>query len=263
MSSELSTERQAGTLLLKISDPATRNALSPQVYAAGIEALSVAASDDAVRCVVLQGDGPHFCSGGNLQRIGATRGLGRSEGGAVQAQAIDRFAALVQELHSFPKPVIAAVEGYAAGGGFSLALACDLIVAAEDARFVMSYGRVGLSPDGGGSWQLARRLPRALALRLLWLAEPQGAEQMRQWGLVHAVVPSGQAVTEALRLAARLGEMAPNALASAKQLVDGALHCTLDEQLAQERAHFIENLFDENTAEGLQAFAEKRPPRFR
>lgn len=263
MPSELLTERQAGTLVLTLSDPATRNALSPQVYAAGIEALGVAASDPDVRAVVLRGDGANFCSGGNLQRIAGVRAAGELEGRPAQGEAIDRFAALVEELRSFPKPVIAAVEGHAAGGGFALALACDLIVAADDARFAMSYGRVGLSPDGGASWQLARRLPRPLALRLLWLAESLGAAQLFEWGLVHAVVPPGQATAEALQLAARLARMAPNALASAKALVDAAGECGLSAQLAEEREHFLDNLFHDNAGEGLAAFAEKRPPQFR
>ena len=100
------------------------------------------------------------------------------------------------------------MEGFAAGGGMSLALACDLIVAAADARFVMSYGRIGLTPDGGGSWHLARALPRALALELLWLATPIGAPRLHELGLVNRVTDKGQALNEALALATRLSAMA-------------------------------------------------------
>jgi len=259
MSSELLTEREGATLILTLSDPATRNTLSPQIYAAGIEALSVAESNDEVRCVVLRGDGAHFCSGGNLQRLAHNRSIGPDE----QRQSVDRFHSLIEALRTFPKPVIAAVEGYAAGGGFSLALACDLIVAAQDAKFVMSYARAGLSPDGGSTWHLAQQLPRALALQAIWLAEPLSPQQLLQFGLVNRVTDSGQALPEALRLAERLATMAPNALACVKELVNGAPQRRLREQLDAEREHFVANLFDANGAEGLQAFFEKRSPRFR
>jgi enoyl-CoA hydratase/carnithine racemase len=258
MPSELLTERQDRTLVLTISDPATRNTLSPQVYDAGIEALETAESDDGVRCVVLRGDGAHFCSGGNLQRLAHTRTIGPHE----QQASVGRFHGFIEALRAFPKPVIAAAEGAAAGGGFSLALACDLIVAAEDATFTMSYARAGLSPDGGGSFHLAQALPRALVLQMLWLAEPLGARALHGLGLVHRVTDSGQALAEALRVAERLGAMAPNAIASAKELVNQAPGRRLAEQLDAEREHFVANLFHANGAEGLRAFFDKRPPRF-
>lgn len=259
MTAELRTERRDATLLLTLSDPSARNALSPQVYAAGIEALSVAESEPAVRVVVLQGEGGHFCSGGNLGRLTANRQQGRE----TQRQAIEMFHQFVGALRSFPKPVIAAVEGAAAGGGFSLALACDLIVAAEDARFSLAYGRVGLSPDGGGSWHLARGLPRALALQMLWLGETLTARDLQARGLVNRVTDSGQALIDALHIAGQLAACAPNAVASAKELVNQAAGHSLDEQLDAERDHFLDNLFHDNGAEGLQAFFEKRAPRFR
>lgn len=259
MSSELLTERHDATLVLTISDPATRNTLSPQVYAAGVEALSVAESSDEVRCVVLRGDGAHFCSGGNLQRLSNNRAAGPDG----QRQSIERFHQWVESLRTFPKPVIAAVEGFAAGGGFSLALACDLIVAAEDAKFVMSYARAGLSPDGGGSWHLAQALPRALALEAIWLAEPLTPRALQAHGLVNRVTDSGQALAEALRLAAQLSAMAPNALASAKELLNAARQRGLRDHLDAERDQFVANLFHANGAEGLQAFFDKRKPQFR
>ena len=259
MNSELLTERRGATLVLTLSDPATRNTLSPQACAAGIEALNIAEGNPELRCVVLRGDGAHFCSGGNLQRLSRTRQAGVEE----QAQNMEHFHGFIDALRAFPKPVIAAVEGAAAGGGFSLALACDLIVAAEDARFIMSYGRVGLSPDGGGSWQLANALPRALVLQMVWLAEPLGARQLQALGLVNWVTDSGQALAEALRVADRLAEMAPNALASAKELINQAPSRSLREQLDSERDHFVQNLFHPNGAEGLQAFFDKRAPKFR
>lgn len=260
MPSELLTERIGAVLVMTMSDPATRNTLSQQVIAAGIEALNVAESDPDLRVVVLRGAGGHFCAGGNLQGLLERRRAGPP----AQQQMIEHLHQFVEALRSFPKPVIAAVDGAAAGAGFSLALACDLLVAADDARFVLSYGRIGLSPDAGASWSLMQALPRARVQQLLWLAEPVTAQELAGRGLVAELTASGQSFAGAMRLAERLGAMAPNALASAKELLQQAsAGATLKEQLAAERDHFIANLFHANGAEGLNAFLEKRAPDFR
>jgi enoyl-CoA hydratase/carnithine racemase len=259
MPSELLTSRDGPALILTLSDPATRNTLSPQVYTAGVEALNMAESDDGVRAVIVRGDGEHFCGGGDLNRITRVR----QEGPEAQAQSIGQFHQLIESLRAFPKPTIAAVEGFAAGGGMSLALACDLVVAAADAKFVMSYSKVGLTPDGGSTWHLARSLPRALALELIWLATPVKADRLHALGLVNRVTDKGQALAEALAIAAQLAAMAPNAVAGAKELVARATHSPLTEHLRAEQQQFITNLFHDNGAEGLKAFFEKRPPRFR
>ncbi len=258
MASQMLTERRGSTLVLTLSDPATRNSLSPQASAAALEALDRAEADPEVRCVVLRGDGDHFCGGGNLPRL-----LGVRDGSPEpQLQSMQLLNGFVEALIGLPKPVIAAVEGFAAGAGVGLVLACDLVVAAEDARFVLSYGRVGLSPDAGGSWQLARRLPRALAMRMLWLPTPQDARDWQRLGLVNEVVDHGHALPQALQLGEQLAAMAPNALASAKQLMREALLSPLGEQLDRERDHFVRNLFHANGGEGIRAFLDKRKPRF-
>jgi enoyl-CoA hydratase/carnithine racemase len=141
-------------------------------------------------------------------------------------------------------------------------LACDLIVAAQNARFMLSHARIGLSPDGGATWSLTRALPRQLVQRWIWLAEPITADELKACGLVALVAPAGQALELAMALAERLAAMAPNALRSGKTLVCGAFGQTLEQQLGAEREHFIRNLFHANGGEGLQAFFEKREPRF-
>ncbi len=258
MASQMYSVQQGPALVLTLSDPATRNSLSPQASAAGLEAMERAASDPEVRCVVLRGDGDHFCGGGNLPRL-----LGVRDGSPeVQHESMRLLHAFVESLVLCPKPVIAAVEGFAAGAGVGLVLACDLVVAAEDAQFVLSYGRVGLSPDAGATWQLARRLPRAAALHMLWLPKPQPARQWEALGLVNEVVDHGHALPRALALAEALAAMAPNAVASAKQLMNEAVLSPLREQLDRERDHFVRNLFHANGGEGIRAFLDKRPPRF-
>lgn len=245
-------------MVLTISGPSSRNTLSEQVFAAGIEALDTAESDATVRCIVLRGDGGHFSAGGNLQQLRANR---KAEP-EVQGSMLQGFHDFVEALRTCTKPVIASVEGAAAGGGFSLALACDLIVAADDAKFIMAYGRIGLSPDGGATWQLMQRLPRNLALQMLWLSEPVTSQQLHAHGIVNWVTGSGGALTQALEIADRLALCAPNAIASAKNLINQWPERSLAQQLDAERAHFLDNLFHANGAEGLQSFLDKRPPRF-
>ena len=258
MSSELHTERRGSTLVLTVSDPASRNSLSEQVYAAGIEALGVAESDSTVRAIVLRGDGAHFSAGANLSRLKQNREASPE----IQGETLQAFHDFVEALRVTPKPVIAAVEGAAAGGGFSLALACDLVVAAADARIALSDGRIGLSPDGGITWQLMQRLPRGVVLQWIWLGEPVPVPELHALGLVNWVTDSGQAFAKALEIADRLAACAPNALASAKDLVNQWPQRTLAEQAALERTQFLDNLFHPNSAEGLAAFAAKRPPAF-
>ena len=259
MSAELRTERQDRTLVLTLADRDTRNALSEQITAAGVEALSVAESSEEVRCVIITGAEGNFCSGGNLQQLSENSRLGPE----VQTQRLDRFHRLIEAIRTFPKPVIAAVEGAAAGGGCSLALACDLVVASRDARFSLAYNRIGLSPDGGATWQLMQALPRALVTQLIWLSEPVTAEQLHLHGLVNRVTDKGQALAQALDIAQRLADLAPNALASSKELLNQWPSRSLPQQLDAERDSFVDNLLHPNAAEGIAAFFEKRAPRYR
>lgn len=256
MSAQLLSTSQGRTMVLTLSNPGHRNALGPEMYAAGVEALSVAESNPEVRSVVLTGEGAMFCAGGDLNRLQANRVLPPE----VQAQSIEHLHNWVEAIRTFPKPVIAAVEGAAAGAGFSLALACDFIVAASDAVFVMAYSNVGLSPDGGASWSLARALPRPLVNELLMTGERIHAPRLQALGLVNRLSDPGRALDEALALAERLNQRAPNVLSSVKELVNEAPHATLTQQLAQERMHFVRNLHHPNAGIGIAAFLAKQAP---
>jgi len=252
-------ERRLGRVLeLTMDNPAQRNALTPDTSQTLTRLLRLAHDDAGIGAIVLRGEGEHFCAGGNLQRLQRVR----HEQPEVQAASMEHFHGWIEAIRTCPKPVIGAVEGWAAGGGCSLALACDLIVAAEDAKFIMSYGRIGLSPDGGASWHLARLLPRAAALKMLWLPEPKDARQWLEWGLLSELAPPGQALTVALALAGRLAGMAPNAVASVKELIATAPERELRPHLDAERDHFVRNLFHPNGAEGIASFLDKRPARF-
>jgi enoyl-CoA hydratase/carnithine racemase len=259
MTAQLKSHSVGQTLVLTLSNPEHRNALGPEIYSAGVEALNVAESNPDVLSVVLTGEGAHFSAGGNLNRLLANRAQPPEH----QAQSIEGLHNWIETIRTFPKPVLAAVEGAAAGAGFSLALACDFLVAAQDSVFVMAYSSVGLSPDGGGSWHLARALPRALVSQILMLGDKLSAQQLQQSGLANLVSAKGEALNQALALAERLNQRAPNALASIKELIGAASQQDLFAQLPMEKQHFVNNLHHPNAGIGIQAFLNKEVPHYK
>ena len=195
MACEILSERLDGTLLLRLSDPANGNSLTTQACAAAIEALDSAEADADVRCVLVLGEGDQFCAG----MTGTP-------------EALDIF---VETLRALGKPVVAAVEGQASGAGCALALGCDFIVAAADARFSLFADAAGSS----AARHALRALPRALAMRLLCSAQPLTAAEWQAHGLVTEVVESGTTLARSLARATQLAALAPNALARAKLLL--------------------------------------------
>lgn len=259
MSGSIKSHSIGATMVLTLSNPEHRNALGPEMYAAGVEAITAADGNPDVRSIIITGEGAHFCAGGNLQRL-----LGnRQRPPQVQADSIEGLNSWIESVRACSRPVLAAVEGACAGAGFSLALACDFLVAAQNSVFVMAYANVGLSPDGGSSWNLARSLPRATAMQLLMGGERIGADRLQQLGMVNRVTEPGQALAQALALAESLNAKAPNALASIKELANDAGANSLHRHLQQEREHFVRNLHHANGGEGIQAFLEKRSPHYR
>ena len=256
MPAQLQATREGQTLVLTLSNPELRNDIDPVMYAAGIEALNVAESSTEVRSVVITGAAGMFCSGANLLRLQANRQVDPQ----VQAQSIEGLHSWIETIRTYPKPVIAAVEGAAAGAGFSLALACDMVVAARNAVFVMADSSVALSPDGGASWSLAQALPRQLATEILMCGDRIAAERLHALGVVNRLAEPGSALTMALALAEQLNARAPNVLASIKELVGDAPHNLLSTHLASERDHFVKNLHHANAGTGIAAFLDKRTP---
>lgn len=245
-------------MILTLRNPEHHNALDPVMYAAGIEALGVAERSADIRSVIITGADGIFCAGGSLDRLLANR----QQHPDVQAQSIEGLHHWIETIRTYPKPVIAAVEGPAAGAGFSLALACDMIVAARNAVFVMAYSNVALSPDGGASWSLVYGLSRQMAAEILMCGDRLGAERLHALGLVNRLAEAGGALDAALTLAQQLNARAPNALASIKELINDAPHATLTQHLNHERDHFVKNLHHPNAGAGIQAFLDKRVPRY-
>lgn len=255
---ELRQERQGRVLLLTIDDPATRNALTPEVYRGGREAMALAASDPSIGAVVLTGAGPSFCSGGNLAGIGARRASGE-EG---IRKGIEELHDFIRAIRETPVPVIAAVEGWAAGAGFSLALACDMMVAAREARFMLAYVKVGLSPDGGATASLARMLPRQILSEIAMEGGPVTAERLYALGLVNEMTETGGALAAAMTRAERLAAGPRDAIGTIKGLISSGQVLSFSDQLDRERDGFARNAVAPDAGEGIKAFLEKRAPRF-
>jgi 2-(1,2-epoxy-1,2-dihydrophenyl)acetyl-CoA isomerase len=210
------------------------------------------------RALVITGAGRGFCAGQDLADLDFTPGAMTNLGAL-----IDRyFNPLVRRLQASPLPVIAAVNGIAAGAGANLAMACDLIVAARSASFVQAFVKIGLVPDSGGTWLLPRRVGEARALGLALTGDKLGAEQAEAWGLVWKVVEDDQLQSAALKLASQLAQQPAKAIAAIKHAIRAAANNTLDQQLDLERDVQRELGDSHDYAEGVAAFKEKRPPRF-
>ena len=251
-------EVDGSVMSLILSNPGSRNAMSPSIYSAGLAAIERASTDPAIRAVLIYGADGFFCAGGNLNRL-----LGnRERDPSIQRDSIDQMHGWIRALRQCPKPIIAAVEGAAAGAGFSVALACDLIVADRDARFVMAYSRVGLSPDGGASAALSMALPPQRAFAVLALAEPISADELKRSGIVHEVAQPGTTIARGLELARRLADGPTGVYGRIKQLLVTGRREPLVTLLDAERDAFVTSLFDSDAAEGISAFLAKRPPRF-
>jgi enoyl-CoA hydratase/carnithine racemase len=251
--------RHGRVLELVLANPAQRNALTPEISRALARALWLAHEDEGIGAVVLRGEGEHFCAGGNLKSLAELRATGRRQALVERIGAVNELA---RALRGTAKPVIAAVEGHAAGAGFSVALGCDLVVAAANATFTLAYVRVGVNPDGGGSWFLARALPPQLASELALTARPIQAERLAAHGVVYRVVEPGRAREEALAWTAEIASGATLAIGRTKRLLEEAAQQPLSAQLERERESFAESFFGPEGGEGVAAFLEKRKASF-
>ncbi|KGJ01614.1 oxepin-CoA hydrolase, alternative type [Paracoccus sphaerophysae] len=245
-------------LVVVNTNPARRNALTSGFYAGLRAALAQAAAEPRIGAVVLTGAEGFFCAGGDLTMLMNAPRMAESE----RRHHIADLAALVGAILDCPRPVIAAVEGGAAGAGFSLAMACDLIVAAEDAGFTASYINAGLVPDGGLTGSLMGALPPALAAELCLSGRPVAAARLHTLGAINAVVPSGQALAAAEDIAARLASGPAVAQAAIKGLIVNARRVLMDRQLEAEITPMAAALAAPEAAEGIAAFLGKRSPDF-
>jgi 2-(1,2-epoxy-1,2-dihydrophenyl)acetyl-CoA isomerase len=258
MSDTLRVERTGAILRLVLNRPAAYNALEAEMVNAFASSLAAAACDDGVRGVVITGAGKAFCAGGDLNWMLASP---QGPGAAVHLLAA-RFHLAVIDIRRMAKPVIAAVNGVAAGGGFSLALACDFRVMAESAVLRQAYTTSGLSLDGGGSFALPRLVGYARALEIATFDPPIAARQALEWGLATKVVADGAVVDEAVALAERIAAGSLHSYGLTKRLLDGSFGTPLEVQLEHEREGIAACAAHPDGQEGMRAFAAKRKPSF-
>ncbi|GAA3808963.1 crotonase/enoyl-CoA hydratase family protein [Streptomyces chiangmaiensis] len=248
---DVRTRRAGTTLVITIDRPQARNSVNASVAALLAQALDELETDPGLRAGVLTGAGGTFSAGMDLKA--ALRGEspnvpGRGFGGVTEAERT--------------KPLIAAVEGWAVGGGFELALACDLIVAAEDAHFGLPEVKRGLIAAGGGVIRLPKRIPYHFAMEFLLTGEPVSGRRAGELGLANRVVPAGQAESEALKLAEQLAANAPLALAAVKTLTRAAEGVPEADAFATQRTLMDKLMATDDVREGMTAFAERRAPQW-
>lgn len=253
-------ERDGAVLTLHLNRPERLNALNVELGRALVEALGRAASDHSTRVVVLTGAGRGFCAGGDLAvlRDARSRNAGHELEGLLRAGK-----EIAMAICTMPKPVIAAVNGPAAGAGMNLALACDLRIASDQATFGETFARVGLFPDFGGTYFLPKIVGAAKAAELFYIAEMISAAEAERLGIVNRVVPEAKFMEEAKKFAARLAAGPPMAIRAIKHALFGAEREELEHALDSEIQQQVECFLSADCAEGLDAFSAKREPQFR
>jgi 2-(1,2-epoxy-1,2-dihydrophenyl)acetyl-CoA isomerase len=254
--SDLTVEIADGVATVTLDRPDALNALTVALKEELRSAFAELAADDDVRAIVLTGAGRAFCAGQDLRERLQPEALPLAD--EIRA----RYNPLLLAMRRVPKPIVAAVNGIAAGAGASLAFACDVRIAADDASFLLAFGRVGLIPDSGATWLLPRLVGASKASELALTAEPLSARDAERFGLVARVVPGPDLPVAAHALAERLANGAPLANALTKEALDRAWDAGLEEQIEIEADFQGRAGATADHAEGLAAFLERRPPRF-
>ena len=258
MESTLRVVKEDRVAVVTLNRPAAYNAVNNELLEALAENLVALSLDETVGAVIITGEGKAFCAGGDLKAIQAFP-LGMSQG--VYALATF-FHQAVQEIRRTTKPVIAAINGVAAGGGFSLALSCDFRVMAKSAVLRQAYTSSGLSLDGGASFVLPRLLGLARAMEIVAFDKPISSAQALDWGLVTEVVEDGQALEGAKTMASTLTKRSLHAFGVCKGLMADTFDTGLEVQLNKERIGIAECVAHRDGQEGIRAFVEKRSPVF-
>ncbi len=253
-------EKHEGVAVITLNRPDRMNALIPEMTQEIAQCLDEARADEDVRVVVITGAGKGFCAGADMAKL--ARRAGGEAPGRVGRRDLDLMGDWALKLHEFEKPSVAAVNGVAAGGGVSLALACDICIASDAARFVPAFTRRGVAPDAGASYFLPRRVSLARACALVFTGDPITAPEAERLGLVDVVVPHEQLLPAALELARKIARGAPLAMIMAKRALQRG--ATSDLRSALEFESFAQRLLfqTEDFREGVGAYLEKREPKF-
>jgi len=253
-------ETRDNVAVITLNRPAKLNAFNDALHRELRDALDAAASDNSIGAILLTGAGRGFCAGQDLSARDPDSLTPDSDLGATLEK---NYNPLVHSLRSINKPVVCAVNGVAAGAGVSVALACDIVIAAESARFIIPFSRIGLVPDAGSSWLIPRLIGEARAKGLALTGEPLSAKDAASWGLIWKTVDDAELMSVAFTLAGSLAVGATSALAMTKQALQQSSENTFDQQLALERDLQRKAGSSGEYTEGVRAFLEKRPPIFR
>lgn len=262
MSEPLSTQTAEGVGTITLERPETLNVLDPAMAAGLARATRDLAEDTRVRCIVVRGAGEHFMAGGDIRHFRECLELAPEARRAAIAAEIDAVHEAIVNIYRSPKPVVASVRGACAGFGLSLMAACDLAIAAEDSVLCLAYIRLGISPDGGSTWSLARAAGMKRAMELALLGDRLTPRQALDYGLVNWVVPSEDLEARTDELARRLAAGPVHALANTRSLLLAGASATLAEQLEAEKGRFLNAILGPEFDEGVRAFLDKRPAEF-
>jgi len=213
-------------------------------------------TDNSIRCILLTGAGKAFCAGQDLNE--ATD----PDGPKIEKIVRDHYNPIIRKIRGIEKPVVASVNGVAAGAGANLALACDIVIAAKSAKFIQAFSKIGLIPDSGGTYFLPRLIGLPKATAIMMTGEPVTAEKAEQIGMIYAVVGDEEIEERSFNLAMQLASMPTKGLGYTKKLLNQSLHATLEEQLLLEVEYQVQAANTEDHKEGVRAFLEKRKPQF-
>lgn len=258
MDDAILTQQHENILEIALNRPDAYNALNLEMMQMLDEALTVAENEPSVQAVMITGKGKAFCSGGDLKWISQQKEDARS----VLYRLAPEFHSSITKIRRMPKPVVAAINGIAAGGGFSLALACDFRVMAETSIMRQAYTASGLSIDGGGSFALPRLLGLARAMEIMAFDPPISSAQALEWGLVTKVVPDADLFDAAIAILHQLTQGSLHSFAWSKRLMNDSFDHDLETQLELERQGISECAAHPHGQEGIKAFVEKRKPSF-
>ena len=253
----LIVERAGAIATITLNRPDARNAIDLTMRRELVAALDDVEADEAGRVLVLTGAGGHFCAGGDVKSMRAQRSTAAE--GRARVELLNR---MVQRLVDFPRPTLAMVDGYAVGAGTNLALCCDLVVASDRAKFGELFNKIGLVPDGGGTWLLSRLVGLARAKELIFTGEVFDAAEAARIGLVNRVVPVAELERVTRALAEKIAAGPPGVLRMAKHMVNRAATSDLAAALDLEAYSQGLAVASEDHQEGLAAFFDKRPPKF-
>jgi|SRR5271157_49331 len=248
------TETRRRVELITLNRPQAMNALNHQLLNEMMDALEAFDKDDAIGAMIITGNEKAFAAGADIKEM--------ADKSAEQIAKEDHVAPF-QRIVNIRKPVIAAVSGYALGGGCEIALSCDLIIASESAKFGQPEITIGIIPGAGGTQRLTRAVGKALAMEMILNNRTLSAQEAYQFGLVNRVVPVDQYLNEALKLAEEIASRAPVAIKAAKNMINEAYEHSLSDALNEEKSEFYNLFSTEDQKEGMKAFTEKRKPNWK